>query len=69
MFNQDGVLIDSGRPLVENLLDAKMARRAEFWFYMELLMHDASIRREGSNIYVSCGTPLELYDGGEHESE
>ena len=65
MFDTEGNFIDSNRPLVENLLDAKMSKSSTFWFYMELLMHDASIRREGSDIYISCGTPLILGNGNE----
>ncbi len=69
MFNDEGILVESGRPLIENLVDAKMRRCSTFWFYMELLMHDPSIRREGSNIYVSCGTPIILIDGGAEDVE
>jgi len=67
MFDDDGVLVESNRPLIENLVDAKMRKDSTFWFYMELLMHDASIKREGSNIYVNCGTPLPLAGGGAEE--
>lgn len=67
MFDPEGVLIDCNRPMIESLVDAKMARRAEFWYYMEMLMHDPDIRRDGHNIYVSCGTPLPLAGGGAEE--
>lgn len=67
MFDPAGVLIDCNRPMIESMVDAKMQRSSTFWYYMELLMHDASIRREGNSIYVSCGTPLPLTDGGAEE--
>lgn len=67
MYDDEGNFVDSNRPLIENLVDAKMSKDSSFWLYMELLMHDPSIRREGSNIYVSCGTPLPLAGGGAEE--
>ena len=72
MFDEHGVLIDSNRPMIESMVDDKIHRRGSFWFYMEMLMHDTTIRRDGNNIYVSCDTPLILGDGGapdvEHDS-
>ncbi len=67
MFDEHGVLVDSNRPLIESMVDDKIHRRGSFWYYMEMLMHDSSIRREGNNIYVSCGNPLPLAGGGAEE--
>lgn len=67
MFDPEGVLIDSGRPMIESMVDDKIHRRGSFWFYMELLMHDSSITRDGNQIFVSCGSEMPLIDGGVHE--
>lgn len=67
MFDSEGKLVDSNRPMVESMVDDKIHRRGSFWFYMEMLMHDTSITRDGNNIYVSCGSPLVLGDGGVEE--
>ncbi len=67
MYDSEGNLVDSNRPMVESMVDDKIHRRGSFWFYMELLFHDTSITRDGHNIYVSCGNPLPLCGGGAEE--
>ena len=67
MFDPEGMLIDSNRPMIESMVDDKIHRRGSFWFYMEMLMHDTSIRRDGNNIHVSCGNPMPMSGGGAHE--
>lgn len=67
MYDEEGNLVESNRPLIESMVDDKIHRRGTFWFYMEMLMHDSSIIRDGHDIYVSCGTPLPLAGGGAEE--
>ena len=68
MYDSVGNLVDSNRPMIESMVDDKTHRRGSFWYYMEDLMRDTSIRRDGNNIHVTCGTPLLITDGGaKHE--
>jgi hypothetical protein len=67
MYNKEGILVESNRPLIESLVDAKMQRCSTFWYYMEDLMRDRSIVRKGNEIHVGVGTPLPLSGGGAEE--
>ncbi len=64
MYNDEGTLIDCNRPMIESMVDAKMQRCSTFWYYMEDLMKDRSIVRNGNEIHVGVGTPLILGMGG-----
>ncbi len=59
-YEKDGRLVDSNRPLIESLVDDKIHRRSTFWFYMESLLAETSIKREGRDIFVSCGNHAAL---------
>ena len=72
MYSDEGILVESGRPLVENLICEYRARSVRFWFYMDELVQTIynSPDRSPMVIEISVDSSINLGQGkrAEHDN-